>query len=132
MWQPPSPFGCWGTEGGISNPRSPRSTGEKDPSCLLHGVTPRYPGMLCCQGTGKPLVLWGAGQLVAMEHHLPAKHPPCQAAASSGCITKLWTMSSQVRGFSPLSSHGPELGCRKQQAAPLPAPGLCGVLAMAP
>lgn len=25
-------------------------------SCFLHGVTPRYPGMLCCQGTGKHLL----------------------------------------------------------------------------
>lgn len=65
----------------------------------------RYPGMLCCYGTGELLVLWNAAQLVASKHHLPIKHPPplpCQAAASPGCITDPWATSSQMRSCSSL------------------------------
>lgn len=93
-------------------PHNQLERGNPPASCTMGSCwgSPRYPGMLCCHGTGEPLVLWDATQLVARDHQLPAKHPPSLRTIR---VRLLFLQAASL-------SCGPQAA--RQEAAVLPPP----------
>lgn len=147
---PCAPLDPRAQSGGISNPHGQLERGTPPASCMVSPPgTPgccavraqgnnHSPGMLC--GWGKPWVSRRApgtlAQPVARKHHLAEKHPPPLHTYHIRLLllqpASLSRGPQAAREEAAVLSSGLELGCRKEQAAPLPAPGLYRVLAMAP
>lgn len=154
MWQPPCPTGCQGTKWGDQQSQVPMVSWREGPLLLPAWCHPQVPRdavlsghretttpQECCAAGGSPGYP-GAQEspryfgTVARKHNLPEKYPPPLHTYHAGLLllqpASLSCVPQATREEAAVLSSGLEPGCRKEQAAPLPAPGLHRVLAMAP